>query len=1285
MKNALLVITGAFALLLISFLSPTSVHSSYSRSKPGLHPIKGKILVSFKQDRSDADYFTWNGKKVNSRLSSYALKTLESYGLKRCRKAYQRNSRAIYSLDFKNNVDDNIVIQYLKSLSNIEFVQQDYYPEFCLEPNDFYYQPDSEDSTKHWVPYDYNIIYGNYGDLRQCETQVISGVYPYEHCCTPSDYIFPCYSYRDSLFFNDQWYLQFVQADKAWDIEYGDPDVKVMVMDSGIDFTHPDLDGNIWNNNDDQLGDMNGDGLPGSSGDDDHDLYYNYNDPEIRSGDIDGDGIPLYGDDAICDAGQDGDYGFGPNGIDDDPPGPGGGDDDTLMVGSGNDPWDDNVRGPSSQNPDSSFNDDLDEIPFLRFDDDENGYPDDYYGFNFYNPVQDWPNIWEASDSDGLPGLKGWIVDYYDSNDGIHFDDYNVKTSDFDGDGMALFGTDRICDAGDDGDYGFGQNAIDDDPPGPGGGDDDTLIAGSGNDPWDDNRRGPGSQYADSLPYFDDDMDDVYYMRFDNEEDGNPLSLPRDDGCPKATANHGTNMAGIIGSETNNTIGTAGFAWYCSLVAAKIAIGYPEKAYEEWASDYDTTKKDGVIIPMIKAFDYAIDQEVDIINMSLTFPEDTVRFPLVNRAIERAYDYGVIMLASAGNDHRELEGYPAAHPNVISVTGTNRFDKGASYTAYDDYVDLCAPVGERANADGGEAYSINTSGCSTPGPRIYDRGADCIVTAYYQPPSPLMGWTDPGLPHGYATSGLATSGACAQASGLAALLVSFYPRSSFSGSASDYVDFIKGEMKRGCVELDDPLYTAGKLGAGRINAYRSLTQWGDTDGSKTWSGDIYVSTNYVILSEDTLTISPGTTVYFMPDNNDSIGSETATNALLVRGHLQAVGTSGSPITFRAFGDNAQAGYWKGIRALGNNSSMNLRHCVIQDAEYGIMSDRTISMRDCEIKNCAVTGVYLWEDSTTVNESTVDKCTISYNDSTDAVGMRIWYCTDVVVDSCDVENNYRGIWISDCSPEISHTHVEDNYEVGVFITDYHFVAGIPNPDLSWDLVKDNGEEGMYISYSEGYYSFSRIDGNDSYGLYIAGFDSAPTVRKCKVVNHSTGIRVASGVPVLGDTLDGAELGGKNTFDNTVYNIYRNATLAPPESLMAINNYWGTSFPNTDKIKGKVIWSPALSSDPIIYLARNSGEGTITSLRLFQNYPNPLVSGGMTTIKFSLPRAENVTIRVYDVSGRRIKTLTNGVRHPGHHFVTWDGKNERGAQVAPGIYFYQMKCGDKIQSKKIVLLR
>jgi hypothetical protein len=73
-------------------------------------------------------------------------------------------------------------------------------------------------------------------------------------------------------------------------------------------------------------------------------------------------------------------------------------------------------------------------------------------------------------------------------------------------------------------------------------------------------------------------------------------------------------------------------------------------------------------------------------------------------------------------------------------------------------------------------------------------------------------------------------------------------------------------------------------------------------------------------------------------------------------------------------------------------------------------------------------------------------------------------------------------------------------------------------------------------------------------------------------------------------------------------------------------------------------------------------------LFQNAPNPFRVS--TRIDFALARESLVTIEVFDVSGRRVRTLLAESRGPGTHTAVWNGLDESGREVSPGIYFYKL---------------
>ena len=88
-------------------------------------------------------------------------------------------------------------------------------------------------------------------------------------------------------------------------------------------------------------------------------------------------------------------------------------------------------------------------------------------------------------------------------------------------------------------------------------------------------------------------------------------------------------------------------------------------------------------------------------------------------------------------------------------------------------------------------------------------------------------------------------------------------------------------------------------------------------------------------------------------------------------------------------------------------------------------------------------------------------------------------------------------------------------------------------------------------------------------------------------------------------------------------------------------------------------------------------------LLQNYPNPF--NPETTIRYTLPAPGEVELAVYDVTGRRVRTLVRQRQSAGAYTVTWDGRDARGQAVASGVYLYRLVAGGQVQVRRMVLLR
>jgi plastocyanin len=93
-------------------------------------------------------------------------------------------------------------------------------------------------------------------------------------------------------------------------------------------------------------------------------------------------------------------------------------------------------------------------------------------------------------------------------------------------------------------------------------------------------------------------------------------------------------------------------------------------------------------------------------------------------------------------------------------------------------------------------------------------------------------------------------------------------------------------------------------------------------------------------------------------------------------------------------------------------------------------------------------------------------------------------------------------------------------------------------------------------------------------------------------------------------------------------------------------------------------------------QNSGQPA--SFRLGQNFPNPF--NPSTTIRFELPRASWVTLKVYNALGEEVAALVDGVKPAGQHEVKFEG-----SALPSGVYFYRLQAGTFVATKRLVVLK
>jgi len=261
------------------------------------------------------------------------------------------------------------------------------------------------------------------------------------------------------------------------------------------------------------------------------------------------------------------------------------------------------------------------------------------------------------------------------------------------------------------------------------------------------------------------------------------------DADPKDTFGHGTHVAGIALAETGNATGTAGVGF-----SPKIKV-LPLRVCDENGCPTDA---------IVNAIYYAASHDANVINMSLggSFGSSAEQ-----QAINAAWNAGLVIAASSGNDGSGKVSYPAAYPNAIAVGATNWHDQVTRYSNKGSALDVTAPGGDMFTYhDPGGIYS------TMPTYPVYLT----TVYGYSQNYDQLQG----------------TSMAAPEVSGLAALLFSLGTVADTNGNGR-----INDEIRAIIESTADDLGSAGwdrSYGWGRINAYQAvLAATGSSGGGGT--------------------------------------------------------------------------------------------------------------------------------------------------------------------------------------------------------------------------------------------------------------------------------------------------------------------------------------------------------------------------------------------------------------------------------------------------------------------
>jgi hypothetical protein len=107
-------------------------------------------------------------------------------------------------------------------------------------------------------------------------------------------------------------------------------------------------------------------------------------------------------------------------------------------------------------------------------------------------------------------------------------------------------------------------------------------------------------------------------------------------------------------------------------------------------------------------------------------------------------------------------------------------------------------------------------------------------------------------------------------------------------------------------------------------------------------------------------------------------------------------------------------------------------------------------------------------------------------------------------------------------------------------------------------------------------------------------------------------------------------------------------------------------------------------PILSGVREQSDVVVPSeISLHQNFPNPF--NPTASIRYDLRSQGFVSLKVYNLLGQEVRTLVSSFQPSGSYVTSWDGRNDSGALLSSGVYFYRLTVGSFVKTRKMLLIR
>jgi serine protease len=736
-------------------------------------------------------------------------------------------------------------------------------------------------------------------------------------------------------------------------------------------------------------------------------------------------------------------------------------------------------------------------------------------------------------------------------------------------------------------------------------------------------------------------------------------SSPTEDNNPAPTSSsstHGTHVAGIASAVTNNGLGISGMGYRCKILPVKAS------------SDNDTRSSGSPYIVFgMEGIVYAALMGADIISLSWggsgasQFEQEVMDFALA---------HGSLVVAAAGNSGDNSLQYPASYAGVTSVSGTLSTDVKAWYSSYNEYVDVSAPGDNILSTLYGNTYG-NMSGTSMSTPLV---------------------------------------------AGLAGLVKSHFPA---------YSPLQVGEQVRvTCDNINsvNPSY-ADLLGKGRVNALNALTVSSPSLRmiSFTTNDSIGGNNNKILQPGETFSIVVNMKNYLSPTNAGAVVSLSSTDSYV------SVVQNSYPIGILSTMSESN-NYFTPFRvtiAANAPPARNVRFkLTITDGSYTDVqffwvlinpTFATHNINNLEVSLTNISRIGFVDLNNTIGSG------FMYNGWNQLYegGLLIGYSASKLVDvirndTCNTcQNNdfssqqvynmlYPGtVSAQDGSASFSDSLANPVNKIGLSVNMYSYAFTTADDSnyviLRYDITNtsgatiDNLYAGLFMDWDivgpqADYYLFNRTTFQTDMDMGYAWNSGDPSTIYCgaRALDGAGGYHALqnnAGITLTRSSKYYWLSGGYVTVDsvNDIHFVISSLPFSLQNGEKKMIGFALLGAKNIDELwatadASKLKWA-ALKK----LLGANDGEtGVPTIFALHQNYPNPF--NPVTTIKYDIPKAAKVSLRVYDVLGKVVSSLVESEQQPGKYSVSLDASG-----LSSGTYFYKLTAGDFIEIKKLMILK